>query len=155
MYDPADMPPAKRREEELQSEHPYLSRIHQDPKLTSDRDLRETQANYWGMITELDTSLGLLFQALKNTDQWDETLILFSSDHGEYLGDHYLTGKGQLYDGTMRVPLIVRDPSILHHQQMSYEANISMVLLNPLTTRPPSSSISVFLSPAGFKVPVS
>jgi len=111
MYDPADMPPAKRREEELQSEHPYLSRIHQDPKLTSDRDLRETQANYWGMITELDTSLGLLFQALKNTDQWDETLILFSSDHGEYLGDHYLTGKGQLYDGTMRVPLIVRDPS--------------------------------------------
>ena len=111
MYDPADMPPAKRREEELQSEHPYLSRIHQDPKLTSDRDLRETQANYWGMITELDTSLGLLFQALKDTDQWDETLILFSSDHGEYLGDHYLTGKGQLYDGTMRVPLIVRDPS--------------------------------------------
>ena len=107
------------------------------------------------MITELDTSLGLLFQALKDTDQWDETLILFSSDHGEYLGDHYLTGKGQLYDGTMRVPLIVRDPSILHHQQMSYEANISMVLLNPLTTRPPSSSIWVFLSPAGFKVPAS
>ena len=65
------MPPTKRREEKLQSEHPYLSRIRQNPKLTSDRDLRETQTNYWGMITELDTSLGLLFQALKDTDQWD------------------------------------------------------------------------------------
>ena len=46
MYDLADMPPAKRREGRLQSEHPYLSRIHQALKLTSDRDLRETQANY-------------------------------------------------------------------------------------------------------------
>ena len=101
------------------------------------------------MITELDTSLGLLFQALKNTDQWDETLILFSSDHGEYLGDHYLTGKGQLYDDIMRVPLIVRDP--FYHQQMSHEANIAMVCLNRLPMRSPSSSISVFLSPASLR----
>ncbi len=36
---------------------------------------------------------------------------MFSSDHGEYLGDHYLTGKGHFYDGAMRVPLIVRDPA--------------------------------------------
>ena len=111
VYDPADMPVANRREDELQTDHPYLQRIHKNPKLTSDRDLRETQANYWGMITEVDTSLGLLFQSLKDTGQWDNTLIIFSSDHGEYLGDHYLTGKGQLYDATMRVPLIVRDPS--------------------------------------------
>ena len=111
MYAPADMPLPTRSEDELQIDHPYLQRIHQNPKLASERDLRETQANYWGMITELDTSLGLLFQSLKDTGQWDNTLIIFSSDHGEYLGDHYLTGKGQLYDGTMRVPLIVRDPS--------------------------------------------
>ena len=38
-------------------------------------------------------------------------MIVFSSDHGEYLGDHFLTGKGRFYDGAMRVPLIVRDPS--------------------------------------------
>lgn len=111
MYDPADMPPPTRLESELSSEHPYLKRIHSYPDLTKERDLRETQANYWGMITELDTSLGLLFDALKASGQWENTLIVFSSDHGEYLGDHYLTGKGHLFDGTMRVPLIVRDPS--------------------------------------------
>tara|TARA_B100000519_G_scaffold46229_1_gene36919 strand:+ start:68 stop:832 length:765 start_codon:yes stop_codon:yes gene_type:complete len=105
------MPPPKRRKDELEPDHPYLESIHKNPKLESNRDLSETQANYWGMITELDRSLGILFQALKDTDQWDKTLIVFSSDHGEYLGDHYLTGKGQFYDSTMRVPLIVRDPS--------------------------------------------
>ena len=111
MYDPADMPAATRREEELNAEHAYLRNIGKNPQLTSERDLREVQANYWGMITELDTSLGLLFDALKASGQWDNTLIVFSSDHGEYLGDHYLSGKGQFFDGTMRVPLIIRDPS--------------------------------------------
>ncbi|MDA0708623.1 MAG: sulfatase-like hydrolase/transferase [bacterium] len=111
MYDPADMPTAVRRSSELESDHPYLEQVFRKPSLGPERDLRETQANYWGMITELDTSLGILFAALKESGQWDNTLIVFSSDHGEYLGDHYLTGKGQFFDGTMRVPLIIRDPS--------------------------------------------
>jgi len=111
MYDPADMPPPVRRETELASAHPYLQRMHKKPDLVSERDLRETQANYWGMITELDASLGLLFKALKDAGQWDNTMIVFTADHGEYLGDHYMTGKGRLYDTAMHVPLIVRDPS--------------------------------------------
>ena len=111
MYDPADMPPAMRQADELKSEHPYLKRMYSEPDLVSERDLREVQANYWGMITELDAALGDLFQYLKDSGQWDNTLIVFTSDHGEYLGDHFLTGKGKIYDGTMRVPLIIRDPS--------------------------------------------
>jgi len=111
MYDPADMPAPNRRPEELRSTNLYLRQVYRHPQLVPERDLRETQANYYGMITELDASLGLLFEALRDSGQWDRTLIVFSSDHGEYLGDHYLTGKGQFYDETMRVPLIVRDPS--------------------------------------------
>ena len=111
MYDPADMPAAIRDPEELSADHPYQKLIHANPQLESDRDLRETQANYFGMITEVDTSLGLLFDALEETGQWEDTVIVFSSDHGEYLGDHYLTGKGQVYDAGIHVPLIIRDPS--------------------------------------------
>jgi len=111
MYDPADMPTATRDPKELSSEHPYQKLMHANPDLEAERDLRETQANYNGMITEVDTSLGLLFDALEASGQWEDTLIVFSSDHGEYLGDHYLTGKGHIYDSAMRVPLIVRDPS--------------------------------------------
>jgi arylsulfatase A-like enzyme len=111
MYDPADMPAVNRDSRELDADHPYQKRITENPRLEADRDLRETQANYFGMITEVDTSLGLLFDALEAAGQWEDTVIVFSSDHGEYLGDHYLTGKGHFYDAGIHVPLIVRDPS--------------------------------------------
>lgn len=110
MYDPADMPEANRRPEELTSAHPYLAAAHSDPQWASERDLREALANYYGMITELDTSLGILFDALKTSGQWDRTLIVFSSDHGDYVGDHYLDGKGRHYETGIHVPLIIRDP---------------------------------------------
>jgi arylsulfatase A-like enzyme len=111
LYDPADMPLPNRIEEELGHPHPYLRWMHRDPRLVEERDLRETQACYYGMITELDACLGRLFDALKAAGRWDDTLIIFSSDHGEYLGDHYFTDKAHFYDETMRVPLIIRDPS--------------------------------------------
>ncbi|MBB29489.1 MAG: hypothetical protein CME25_11380 [Gemmatimonadetes bacterium] len=111
MYDPDEMPEPNRLETELHSDHPYLKFIHRKPELESNCDLRETQANYFGMITEVDNCLGILFKALRDSGQWDNTLIIFSADHGEYLGDHYLTGKGVFYDESMRVPLIIRDPS--------------------------------------------
>ncbi len=111
MYDPAKMPAANRRAEELTDPQVSKRFMHHHPKLVSERDLRETQACYYGMISELDESLGLLFAELKRTGRWDDTLIIFSSDHGEYLGDHYLLDKMYFYDETMRVPMIVRDPS--------------------------------------------
>ncbi|MCG3196625.1 MAG: Multifunctional alkaline phosphatase superfamily protein [bacterium] len=111
MYNPAQMPPASRRREELGDPHPYFRLMHAEPRLECERDLRETQANYHGMITELDDCLGRLFDYLKRSGQWENTLIVFSADHGEMLGDHYLLDKAHFYDGTMRVPLILRDPS--------------------------------------------
>lgn len=69
------------------------------------------RACYYGMISELDACLGRLFQALKDTGQWDNTLIVFTSDHGSYMGDHYMQGKLHFYDAALRVPCIMRDPS--------------------------------------------
>ena len=110
MYDPADMPAAARRPEELTSTHPYLQLIN-GTAYQNEKHLRELMAIYYGMISEVDDNLGLLFDTLRETDQWDNTVIIFTSDHGEYLGDHYLTGKGQFYDGAIHIPYIVRDPS--------------------------------------------
>ena len=110
MYDPADMPPAARSEEELTPTHPYLRGLaHQ--ALTDELHLQEYRACYYGMITEVDDNLGLLFEALEESGQWDDTLIIFSSDHGEHLGDHYIMSKGQFHDGGMRIPYIIKDPS--------------------------------------------
>jgi arylsulfatase A-like enzyme len=111
MYDPAALPPANRRAEELNDDHPHKKFMHQQPKLVSERDLRETKACYYGMISELDACLGILFDDLKRSGRWNDTLIVFTSDHGEYLGDHYLLDKAHFYDETLRVPMIVREPS--------------------------------------------
>ncbi len=109
MYDPASMPDAARSASELSPTHPYLARMAPDA-LVDEQHLREYQACYYGMITEVDDNLGRLFAALDESGQWEDTLIIFSADHAEHLGDHYLTGKGQFYDGGMRIPYIVRDP---------------------------------------------
>ena len=59
-----------------------------------DRLCQRAKAVYLGLITEVDKNLGKIFDLLKETGQWDDTLIIFTSDHGEQLGDHYLWGKG-------------------------------------------------------------
>ena len=110
MYDPAAMPLAVRRPQELDHPHPYLRHVIGEGQHRDERHLREFMACYYGMISELDDNLGLIFDALKASGQWENTMIVFSSDHGEYLGDHYLVGKGHCFDGAMHIPCIVRDP---------------------------------------------
>ncbi len=111
MYDPAEVPPAVRKPEELASTHPYLKNLYRDNVVETEEGMREVRANYYGMISEVDANIGRLLQTLKDQGLWEETLIVFSSDHGEYLGDHYLLNKGHFYDSSLQVPLIVRDPS--------------------------------------------
>lgn len=48
--------------------------------------------------------------AAQKTGQWEETLIVVTSDHGEMLGDHFMWGKQTIYDQCFHVPLIIRDP---------------------------------------------
>jgi len=110
MYDPSSMPRAARDEAELDPQHPFLQKLAPD-QLQDDLHLREYRACYYGMITEVDDNLGRLFAEIQASGQWDNTLIVFSSDHAEHLGDHYLTGKGMFYDGGMRIPCIIRDPT--------------------------------------------
>src|ERR1700743_3374952 len=55
-------------------------------------------------------ALGRVFAFLKQTGRWDNTLIIFTSDHGEQMGDHWLLGKCGYFDASYRIPLIVRDP---------------------------------------------
>jgi arylsulfatase A-like enzyme len=67
-------------------------------------------ASYYGLISEVDDNLGRLFESLKANGQWDSTLIIFTSDHGDQLGDHWLNGKLGYFDESYYIPLIIRDP---------------------------------------------
>lgn len=111
--DEAAMHPAVRYFLEFNRQEKYIpggeGRIADAPDL----HIRQLRATYYGMVAELDAQLGRLFGHLKETGAYDDTLIVFTSDHGEQLGDHYLTNKYGFYDESAHVPLIVKLPRAL------------------------------------------
>ena len=124
MYDPTEiLTPARLadRHAEKQS-HPYLAawlndqnRVGQytpdiNTQSISDDELRKMTAIYYGLISEVDYQLGRLFDHLKQIGQWDNTLIIFTSDHGEQLGEHWCWGKAGFFDASYHIPLVIRDP---------------------------------------------
>jgi arylsulfatase A-like enzyme len=79
----------------------------------SEAQLRELTANYYGMISLIDHNVGRILTELHDLGLEDDTIVIFTSDHGEWLGDHGLTLKGpMMYDGLLRVGLIMRGPGI-------------------------------------------
>ncbi len=76
----------------------------------TDTEIRLTRKAYYGLIAGLDHELGRVLGCLAETGQDRDTLILFTSDHGEQLGDHHLLGKLGYFDQSYHVPLIVFDP---------------------------------------------
>ena len=71
---------------------------------------RKILSAYYGNIAMIDAYLGTLFDALKEAGLWDNTLIAFTADHGDYMGQFRATYKGLAYEGSIHVPFIVRDP---------------------------------------------
>ena len=72
---------------------------------------REVIPAYMGLIKQIDDQMGVLFDFLKERGLFDNTMIVFTSDHGDYLGDHWLGEKDLFHDASVKVPLIVYDPS--------------------------------------------
>ena len=79
----------------------------------SDAQLREIIANTYGQIALIDHQVGRILEALEDQGLAENTIIIYSSDHGDWLGDHGLVLKGPMhYEGLLRVPLIMRGPNI-------------------------------------------
>ena len=111
MYSPDRMPAPCRSEEERLRGHPYHRHMICEDDEAVHRWWREQRAVYHGMVSEVDHNLGRLFDTLETTGQWDNTLIIFTADHGAYNGDHWFSEKGHYFDSSLQVPLIIRDPS--------------------------------------------
>ena len=126
LYDPAEAPPPVRRAsaEEEARQHPWTRfylRNQLDAPFThgaalkdyleiEERELRQIRATYYAMMTEIDDQIGRLIAHLKESGAWERTLIVFTSDHGEQLGDHWMMSKFSYYEQTFHIPLIIRDP---------------------------------------------
>ena len=76
----------------------------------SPEQIRQIRRAYYACITELDVCLGRLFTALREKNLLGNTLIVFTSDHGEMLGDHCMGAKSTFLEPSAHVPLIIRPP---------------------------------------------
>jgi arylsulfatase A-like enzyme len=74
--------------------------------------VRRELAVYYAVVSHLDEQVGRILHALEETNQLDNTVVIFSSDQGLALGSHGLVGKQNLYDHSFGVPLIWRGPGI-------------------------------------------
>ncbi len=91
--------------------------------------IKRARSGYYGMITELDESIGKVIRALKETGQYSNTLIIYTSDHGESLGEHGLWLKNNLYDCAIRIPLIISGPGIPANNR--FDTPVSQIDLTP------------------------
>ena len=79
----------------------------------TDDQLREIIQNYYGQISLIDHNVGRILIALEEAGIADDTIVIYTSDHGDWLGDHGLVLKGPMhYDGLLRVGMIVRGPGV-------------------------------------------
>jgi arylsulfatase A-like enzyme len=76
-----------------------------------DSDLAEMRAVYYGLVAEVDTQIGRILGHLEQSGEINETLVIFTSDHGEMLGDHWCWGKGGWFEASNAIPLIIRNPN--------------------------------------------
>lgn len=72
--------------------------------------VRRARRGYYGSVTFIDEQVGRIVKALEERGMLDNTLILFTADHGDMLGDHHLWRKSYAYEGSTHIPMIVRPP---------------------------------------------
>jgi arylsulfatase A-like enzyme len=114
MYGAADVQPAIRSQKERQEAHPVFA-AYMDMRYSRNMARDETREKvipaYMGLIKQIDDQMGVLMQFLQARGLLDTTMIVFTSDHGDYLGDHWMGEKDLFHDQSAKIPLIVIDPS--------------------------------------------
>ena len=96
----------------------------------NDQLRREYMQAYHACISFIDTQIKIVLDAVKESGQWEDTIIAFTSDHGYHLGDHFLWGKVTLFDVGAKVPFLIRAPGLTEGGTAS-EAMVELIDIYP------------------------
>lgn len=114
MFGPEHFLGPVRTEAERKTTHPVFGGMMKAPvgqAFSQDHVREKVLGAYMGLIKQCDDQMGVLFGWLEKTGRMEDTMIVVTSDHGDYLGDHWLGEKTFCHDTSVRVPMIVYDPS--------------------------------------------
>jgi arylsulfatase A-like enzyme len=106
----------------------------------TEAEVRKHLHDYYAVITGVDRQIGRILQALRELKEYDNTIIVFSSDHGLAVGSHGLMGKQNLYEAGMKVPLMVAGPGIPkgHSEALVYLLDIFPTVCDLVGTEVPA-----------------
>lgn len=132
LYANGDVPPPHNPDRELDTLPPSLHRLKHVAGVSnvSRECWQRIRALYYAQVTLIDRGVGRILHALDELGLRDNTLVIFAADHGEMLGDHGLWQKSQPYDGSARVPFLMRLPGRIAPGQVSREM-VSLLDLMP------------------------
>ncbi len=124
-------------------EHPYFSkwRDHANIESLAAEDIVRARTSYYGLVTSMDRMVGQTLDKLNSSGLSDNTLIIYSSDHGDQLGDRDLWWKQSFYDDAAKVPLIMSWPSRFpegeRRNQVVNLIDVGATLLDAAGAKPP------------------
>jgi arylsulfatase A-like enzyme len=113
MYGQDDVIPVVRSYGELNGAHPVMAayqKLRANAIFARDGVREHVIPTYMGLITQIDDQIGRLMAWMEETGRDKDTMIVFTSDHGDYMGDHWMGEKELFHDVSVRVPLIIVDP---------------------------------------------
>jgi arylsulfatase A-like enzyme len=152
LYDPKkiDLPPSYRPDPFFDNGELKVRDEELLPHPRTKDAIRKETALYYGMISEMDDKVGKILAALKENHLDSSTLIVFAGDNGLALGNHGLLGKQNLYDHSIRVPLIFVGPSIAANRTsdaLVYLPDIAPTILDYANIKPTNTIVSKDLRP--------
>lgn len=131
--------------------HPYLRRwrTHTGSEDVTEEEALNTRAAYWALVEQVDSMVGQILTALATNDLTRDTLIIYTSDHGDMMGEHGLWWKHVFYEESVRVPLIMAWPGVIESGQrcarvvsaLDVNATILDALNAPALPRSPGRSL--------------
>ncbi len=130
-YETEDLPPPLFTESDLELQQRLSSHLFAStPERPEERHIRD-KASYYGMIEIIDRNVGRILDTLEEMGLRKDTVIIFTSDHGESLGDHALRSKGcRFHEGLVRVPLIFSWPGVIQQGVVS-DALVELIDIAP------------------------
>lgn len=118
MFDPEKMPPSiPATADSAAFNESFIAANLGDWNQVDYRDFTEAQkrkirAYYAALVHQIDVGIGRILETLRAAGHLEDTVIIFGSDHGDYLGDYGFVGKGTFFEPSIHVPLIVHDPRV-------------------------------------------
>ncbi len=148
MYTKKDILPAVRSETEVtQGSNPIYKAFTENiigKAFQKDKVREEVIPAYMGLIKQCDDQMGRLFKHMESLGYMDNTMIVICSDHGDYLGDHWLGEKDLFHEPSVKTPLIIYDPSKRANKSRGTSLNLLVESIDLAST---------FIDYYGFKIP--